>query len=183
MQVRRHVPIWRKKRPVRPRWVPFPTVGVLSAASVALLCLPGLRAEGLTVPISIQLARREWDAWTLLGFIGVVSCLLIVRLAAWDHWGSALVLAADLGLLGAISVTDPRSMDHLFLFLAAAILTAGWLWTVARDMEDGWLAATAYGAVTGVAISFGMLGIGERILVACALGGMNLLYYGYFVDA
>ena len=174
----RYVPTWRR-RPRRIRRVPKPIIGALSACAGLLLFVP-TAAHGLAEPISFQIARREWHALALMGLLFLIAVLVGSRLFASGHWGGGAILAVDVVCLAYISKSDPKSDNHIFTYLASAAITIVWLHWVARDLEDSILEWLAYGAIGGVFVSFAMMGIGERILLACLLGGINLLYYGYF---
>jgi hypothetical protein len=175
----RYVPTWRM--PARPgRRMPRHAIGILSLAAVLLLYFPALSPQGLNVPISFQIAAKQWHALTLVAALGLIAVMFCYRLFASGNWGGGLVLAADLVFLGLISGTDPKSADHLFVYLCAAAVTIAWLYWVAIFEEDNKLEWLSYGAMAGVLVSFMLMGIGERILLTCLLAGINLLYYGYF---
>lgn len=132
---------------------------------------------GINIPISVQLSRGHKDAWTLFGILGVTGVILMVRLAASGNPGIAFILAMDLGLLGGIASTDPFSVNHLFMFICAALISSTWLALAAREMEDGWITALVLLAIVGMGLCFKSMGFGERVLIASMLLGMNLMYY------
>jgi hypothetical protein len=167
--------------PAKPvRRMPRQTIGGLSLATLLLLYFPVLIPNGLNTPISFQIAAREWHALSLVASLGLIAVMFCYRLFASGNWGGGFVLSADLVFLGLISGTDPKSADHLFVYICAAVVTIAWLYWVAIFEEDNKLEWLSYGAMAGVLVSFMLMGIGERILLTCLLAGINLLYYGYF---
>lgn len=135
------------------------------------------------MPISFQLEDGEESAWLMLAIIMSVMAILAWRMAKWGRWMSALALTIDIGGLAYISTSDPRSLNHLFAFIVSAVVTSAWLLLLALELEDDVLKWLAYGAIGGVALSFTVMGYGERVLLLCSLAGANLLYYGYFADS
>ncbi|MBI5706881.1 MAG: hypothetical protein HZC36_07815 [Armatimonadetes bacterium] len=132
---------------------------------------------GVNMPISVQLSKGHKDAWTLFAVLGLIGMILMVRLAASGNPGIAFVLAMDLGLLGGIASTDPYSVNHLFMFICAALISSTWLALAAREMEDPWITALVICAIVGMGLCFKSMGFGERVLIASMVLGMNLMYY------
>jgi len=177
----RYVPTWRRPKPKRTRLLPRWSVAVLSLAAFSFAMLP-LRTGELNVPISIHLAEREWHAWAMVVSFWVILAILARSLARSERWISAGALVVEMVGLMLVGLTDPRSLDHLFVFIVTAVVAVVWLLLLAKDLEDPGMQWMAYGSAAGVLLSAFFMGYGERLLVSCSLAGANLLYYGYFVD-
>lgn len=154
----------------------------LSLACLLFVLIPP--ADGYGVPISFELADRHLPAWLLFCFLGIALAYLAVRFWRQERPFSALFCATAVVGLGAIASTDPESPEHLAAFLLLSGSMLAWMWSIASELEDSRLRWAAAGASIGAFLCFAGnmgMGVGERVMLMSALGGMNVLFYDYVI--
>ncbi|MBS1715423.1 MAG: hypothetical protein JST30_13925 [Armatimonadetes bacterium] len=175
------VPVWRRRRRSL-AWIWTDRVmAVSSVASAVALSVPEPgRSTGLNEAISLSLSRGHWAAVTVFLTAAAVLSLLAFRLGRHRRWGAAVFLALDVLLLAVIALTNPLSDVHQLAFIGCAVATTLWLFLIAWEMDEPIVKILASGATVGAVTSVLFVGLGERILVACCLGGGALLYFNVF---
>lgn len=168
-------PFWRNSKFLPDRGVGRYALAVLSALCVVLVFVPP--EQGYGEPISLQLARGHVAAWLLFCAMAVALAFLGQRLWRSERHFSSAFCYLTIGALAAIAATDPFSNNHLFVFVALFVALFGWLWTLYIELGEWKLLVSALACGAGCVSCAVSLGIGERLVVLSAIGGVNALFY------
>ena len=174
------VPAWRRPKKRNRVLVAEAVMALASVTGLLLVWAPWRDPHLLQTAISLQFARGDGVAAALFLFMALVLLLMAVRLWRASRMASALLMGIEVAALALLSKTDPDSLDHLFVFAAVAVASAGWLVVLAIDLEDPWLGVASLGGVAALCTIPVSLGIGERALITSCLAGMNLMFFRHF---
>jgi len=187
MAQQRYVPIWRDPAYLRAqkarKWIPPWSVLVMSLAAASLLALPGSeRYGGYASAISYELRDHNPLAWLLLILMAAILAVHSKTQFKNQRLVSGVAMWAVIAGLATISVTDPHSEFHLTIFVAVALLATAWLILVGLEQDDLGLQLLAVGAGLGMVLCLFFIGIGERVLIAFTLLGLNLVHYRHLPE-
>lgn len=183
----RYVPIWRDpaylRRQRARKWIPPWAILVLSLVAAGLLAIPGSEQNGgYASAISFELRDRNPVAWILFALMATILGVHSKTQYRNQRLVSAIAMWAVIAGLAAISVTDPHSEFHLTVFMGVALLAIVWLVLIGLELDDFGLQLLAVGAGLGIVLCLFVIGIGERMLIASTLLGLNLVHYRHLDD-
>lgn len=176
---KRYVPIWRQQRSKK-RVAAEYTMVLASAAALILVWMPFDGQEGLVTAISVQLAEGSIAAAALFLFMALVLGLMAQRLWRADRKASSALMLAEIAALALLAMTNPNSIDHLLVFAAVALSSAGWLVVSAFGLGDRLLHLAAALGIFSISLIPVSIGMGERALISTCVLGMDLMFFRHF---
>lgn len=177
---KRHVPIWREAKRAKRKYIAEIVMALASFFGLVLLWSQWQDRNYIGTPISFQLAEGDWVAVSLFAFMGLILLLMAMRLWRAERKPSACLMVFEVAALVFLALSDPESTDHLLMFGAVALTSAGWLVVLALELEDQWLKWAAAFVVGSLFLIPENMGIGERVLITSCLVGINLMFFRHF---